>query len=121
MMFIGYEPNSKAYRFYDPENKKLVVSRDVIFEEDRCWDWGANPAAECSDASFTVHYPARQIDTITDAVPKAEPKTPVASTGRDPPSVTPAAPHLADKCRQANDGRAAPLAAELATPPSGTP
>lgn len=40
MVFIGYEPGSKAYWMYDPEGKKLVVSRDAVFEEGRCWDWG---------------------------------------------------------------------------------
>ena len=41
MDFIGYESGSKVYRFYDPENKKLVVSRVVVFEENRPWDWNS--------------------------------------------------------------------------------
>jgi len=31
---------SKAYRLYDPTSKKIVVSRDVVFEENECWDLG---------------------------------------------------------------------------------
>jgi hypothetical protein len=38
MVFIGYESGSKAYRMYNLETRKLVVSRDAIFEEDRPWD-----------------------------------------------------------------------------------
>jgi hypothetical protein len=34
MVFIRYEPGSKAWRFYDPVTKRVHVSRDVIFEED---------------------------------------------------------------------------------------
>jgi hypothetical protein len=30
-IFIGYSTESKGYRFYDPENNKLVESRDAIF------------------------------------------------------------------------------------------
>ncbi|KAK4425280.1 hypothetical protein Salat_1721900 [Sesamum alatum] len=30
---------SKAYRLYDPYSKKIIVSRDVVFEEDKAWDW----------------------------------------------------------------------------------
>jgi hypothetical protein len=39
MIFIGYEPWSKAYRVYDPVLKKVHVSRDVIFDESAQWDW----------------------------------------------------------------------------------
>lgn len=31
MIYIGYEPDSKAYRLFDPKTQKLHVSRDVVF------------------------------------------------------------------------------------------
>jgi hypothetical protein len=33
MVFIGYESGTKGYRFLDPATNKLVVSKDVIFDE----------------------------------------------------------------------------------------
>ena len=33
MVFIGYESGTKGYMLYDPYTGRLVVSRDVIFEE----------------------------------------------------------------------------------------
>jgi hypothetical protein len=33
MVYFGVEEGSKAQRMYDPKKKKIVVSRDVIFEE----------------------------------------------------------------------------------------
>lgn len=30
---LGYPPNQKAYRVYDLESKKILVSRDVVFKE----------------------------------------------------------------------------------------
>jgi hypothetical protein len=33
MVFIGYESGTKGYRLFDPTTNRLVVSRDVVFEE----------------------------------------------------------------------------------------
>jgi hypothetical protein len=32
-LFLGYDTKSKTYRLYDPTNRKIVLSRDVIFDE----------------------------------------------------------------------------------------
>jgi hypothetical protein len=37
-IFVGYESGSKAYRCYDPSTKRVVISRDVIFDEAVRWD-----------------------------------------------------------------------------------
>ena len=39
-VLLGVSEESKTYRLYDPVSKKIVVSRDVVFEEDKCWNWG---------------------------------------------------------------------------------
>lgn len=36
---LGISEESKGYRLYDPVSKKIVVSKDVIFEEEKQWDW----------------------------------------------------------------------------------
>lgn len=36
---LGKEPGSKAYRVYDPVNKSVHVSRDMVFEEEKSWNW----------------------------------------------------------------------------------
>ena len=37
-IFIGYNSKSKAYKLFDPYNSKVVVSRDVEFNEG-AGDW----------------------------------------------------------------------------------
>ena len=104
MVFIGYEQGSKAYRLYDPSKRNLVVSRDVVFEEDRCWDWQEGAAAASSEeATFTVHYPARGADVEA---------SPITETGEV--AVTPTTPQTAVRTCRARD-------TEEATPSIGTP
>ena len=35
-IFTGYNEQQKAYKLYNPITKKVVVSRDVKFMEDKC-------------------------------------------------------------------------------------
>lgn len=42
LVHLGVEPGSKAYRLYDPDNRRIVVSRDVVFEENRAWKWNSS-------------------------------------------------------------------------------
>ena len=34
-VFVGVSEESKAYRLYDPKTNKIIVSRDVVFDESR--------------------------------------------------------------------------------------
>ncbi|KAK2451463.1 putative mitochondrial protein [Trifolium repens] len=38
-VLLGVSEESKAYKLYEPVGKKIIVSRDVIFEESKSWDW----------------------------------------------------------------------------------
>lgn len=44
-VMLGMSEESKAYRLYDPVTKRIVISRDLIFEEDEGWKWGMNAEA----------------------------------------------------------------------------
>ncbi|KAL6323292.1 hypothetical protein AAG906_029299 [Vitis piasezkii] len=38
-VFLGVSEASKAYKLFNPLTKKIVTSRDVIFDEESTWNW----------------------------------------------------------------------------------
>jgi hypothetical protein len=57
MVMIGFEADTKAYRAYNPANKKLVVTCDVLFEEEKSWNWcSTKPVEPISNEIFTIVY-----------------------------------------------------------------
>nr|XP_009762152.1 PREDICTED: uncharacterized protein LOC104214207 [Nicotiana sylvestris] len=40
-VFVGYDTSSKGYKLYNPSSGKVVVSRDVEFDEELAWEWEA--------------------------------------------------------------------------------
>ena len=40
-VFICYDSSSKGYKLYNPNNRKIIISRYVKFNQDKAWDWGA--------------------------------------------------------------------------------
>lgn len=37
-VLLGVSDESKAYRLFDPASKKIIVSMDVVFEENESWN-----------------------------------------------------------------------------------
>ncbi|KAJ9563755.1 hypothetical protein OSB04_008915 [Centaurea solstitialis] len=48
-VLLGVSEESKAYRLYEPVSKKIIISRDAKFEEDKSWDWGQDEGKCRSD------------------------------------------------------------------------
>ena len=38
-IFIGYYENSKVYKLFNPITNKVIIRRDIIFDEDATWNW----------------------------------------------------------------------------------
>ncbi|XP_066323684.1 uncharacterized protein [Miscanthus floridulus] len=57
-VFIGYEPGSKAYRFYNPDTGRMIISWDAVFDEGRAWDWSSigEPSGQADTEPFHVEY-----------------------------------------------------------------
>lgn len=37
-IFLGVSEESKAYRLFNPITKKIIISRDVLFDEETSWE-----------------------------------------------------------------------------------
>jgi hypothetical protein len=129
MVFVGYEAGSKAYRFYNPASRRVHVSRDATFEEERCWEWGAEKGAGPDDdvEPFTVEYhitaPAGQGGLVARS-PTTTPRS--ASAPAPAPTTPPATPSQAGGSSPGGPSPGArtptptpPLAIEFISPPQG--
>lgn len=38
-IFLGYNSQSKGYRVYIPESKKIVITREIKVDESAVWNW----------------------------------------------------------------------------------
>ena len=99
MVFLGYEPGSAAYRVFHPPSGRAHVSRDVVFDENTSWDWGAtSPAREEGLESFTVKLEpvattsvrveaaSSPIGRHTEPAPDAEPSSPQSAIAAPTPT-----------------------------------
>jgi hypothetical protein len=65
-VLLGVSEESKAYKLYDPINKKIIISRDVVFEESKSWNWNSkgntkssvniNPVDENEDQEIDLQH-----------------------------------------------------------------
>ncbi|GAA0159622.1 transmembrane signal receptor [Lithospermum erythrorhizon] len=43
-IFLGLNEGTKGYRLFDVQTERVVISRDVLFEEDKQWNWNEQQA-----------------------------------------------------------------------------
>jgi hypothetical protein len=67
-VFFGYEPGTKGYCIYDPVKDKLMVTRDVIFDEKKPWNWEGKEDSKAKEAAEKTDTFQVQWDD-TDSVP----------------------------------------------------
>ncbi|CAA7045430.1 unnamed protein product [Microthlaspi erraticum] len=80
-IFIGYDANSKGYKLYNPETKKTIISRNVIFDEEGEWDWRSND----EDYNFFPHIEEEDLEQPAEEpiAPPTPPTPPTTSSQGD--------------------------------------
>jgi transposase InsO family protein len=72
-IFLGYSLTAKAYRLYDPVDKKLIVSRDVIFRENGRYSASVLEDIDLRDHFMPVDAAPRRYYFDDDSEPEPEP------------------------------------------------
>ena len=76
---MGYGERRMGYKLYNPITKKVIMSRDVIFEEDKSWEWTDNKEA-VKWINIDLILEGEEVPTVLveePIVPAAEPQSPV--------------------------------------------
>ena len=64
MVLIGYH-STGAYKLYSPNDDKLVISRDVVVDESKGWNWSHGLVRQESDTVTTVFEEEQQTEVPT--------------------------------------------------------
>jgi len=78
-IFVGYGDRRMGYKLYNPITKKIIMSRDVIFEEDKTWQWNDDQEAVKWISTDLILEDEVEVPTVLTEGPilPAEPQSPV--------------------------------------------
>ncbi|KAL6315072.1 hypothetical protein AAG906_030925 [Vitis piasezkii] len=57
-VFVGYAAESKGYKIYSLSRMKIVISRDVHFDENSYWNWDLKKVHKCDQTTPSILEPA---------------------------------------------------------------
>jgi len=73
-IFVGFDQSSKGYKLYNPNNNKIVISRDVVFDKEGEWEFGAHK----KEYSFFPEFEEETFQEVQHA-----PRSPTSPTSED--------------------------------------
>ncbi|KAK4387924.1 Retrovirus-related Pol polyprotein from transposon TNT 1-94 [Sesamum angolense] len=85
-IFLGYSTQSKGYRIYNLKTKKLIISRDVEFDEDAMWNWDEEKVERQSVMIPKETPPQQQQEEGTDQAEMERRSQQAPGSPRRPPS-----------------------------------
>ena len=63
LVHLGTEPGSKAYRLLDPTQQRIIVSRDVVFDENKPWKWNKSEVREETEEPGMFKVPLKSYES----------------------------------------------------------
>ena len=61
MILVGYHKTG-AYRLFNPVNEKIVLSRDIVINENSAWDWNSSNSINKSLMSYDVDEETDEVE-----------------------------------------------------------
>jgi len=77
-IFVVYSLQSKAYRLYNPISGKVIISRNVVFNEDVSWNFNSRNLRSNLQLLSTEEKPA-----AADPTPRNLPSAPTTTAALD--------------------------------------
>ncbi|KAJ8752089.1 hypothetical protein K2173_001764 [Erythroxylum novogranatense] len=105
-VFIGYSTQSKAYKLYNPISGKVIISKDVMFNEAASWNFST--ANESSKSQLLTDY-------ISDQAPTA---LPISSPPENSPTIS-TSPANSQISSPSSSSNSTPSSSSSETPPRG--
>lgn len=68
-IFVGYGTYEKGYRIYNPSTGQVIISRDVLFNEDAKWDCKLNTIKDIRMPLISSVVENRNKDEIDFVIP----------------------------------------------------
>ncbi|KAG9450658.1 hypothetical protein H6P81_010623 [Aristolochia fimbriata] len=81
-IFVGYDSKTKAYKLYNPVTKRLIISRDVEFDEEDCWRWSEE---EKNNKELFYNDDDNSGEEEESSGDQTPPNSPAATTGEGSP------------------------------------
>ena len=78
-IFVGYGDRRMGYKLYNPIMKKVIMSKDVIFEEDKSWQWNDDQEAIKWISTYLILEDEKVPTVLVEGptLPAGEPQSPV--------------------------------------------
>ncbi|CAL5332754.1 unnamed protein product [Camellia sinensis] len=73
-ILVGYGDRTMGYKLYNPSTRKVIMSRDVIFEEEEAWNWNQDEVVK--DAELILEDETSKAPVEITREVQDEPQTP---------------------------------------------
>jgi len=88
-IFLGYSTQSRGYRVYNLQTKKIIVSRDIEVDEDASWNWDEDKVEK---SNITIPIPQSDTEDIAGTneekgIPRSPPQKETSSLESTPTRV----------------------------------